>query len=122
MRAVCVAVGVLGALGAMVAPSRQKPRLSLVIGGGFDGYLSPCGCTEPMSGGIQRMATIVRQAQRDRSALFLMLGNNVSGVGRQSELKAETVAQVLGGLDGLGQLGVNEARLGKGEMLAMDRL
>ncbi len=67
---------------------------TLVVSGATKGYLAPCGCTKPMSGGIRRRASVI-QAISKESDLVVELGPMVGGPGRQSEIKAETLAQSL---------------------------
>ena len=56
------AVGVVGLACGFLGPDSKTSRKArmIVVGGGVSGYLSPCGCTYPMSGGIRRWAAQVR--------------------------------------------------------------
>lgn len=67
----------------------------LVLMGDTDGYLSPCGCTKPMTGGIRRRATAVRNLVSGRQATVLENGGLAHGTGRQDHLKAEALAEAL---------------------------
>lgn len=67
----------------------------LILMGDTDGYLSPCGCTKPMTGGIRRRATAVRSLTAGRSATVLENGGLAHGSGRQDHLKAEALAEAL---------------------------
>jgi hypothetical protein len=54
-------------LGIAAALARFEPRerpLSLVIGGDLNGYLSPCGCSKPMTGGIRRRAFALAEIRK----------------------------------------------------------
>ena len=76
---------------------------TLVVGGDTDGFLSPCGCTSPMTGGIRRRATALAQIRAKSHVVSIDNGglNSTAGtapgilIGRQVELKAETLAQSL---------------------------
>lgn len=67
---------------------------TLFISGATKGYLAPCGCTKPMSGGIRRRATLINQL-KEPGDFVLELGPFAGPLGRQSEIKAETQAQAL---------------------------
>lgn len=79
-------------LASLLAPS--DPETTFLITGNFRGYLSPCGCTKPMSGGIRRLATVVRDL-RQESTVLLCSANSVVEAGRQSELKVDAVLDVM---------------------------
>lgn len=115
-----VAVGIAGFLW----PSKQPAKkFTLVLYGSTNGHLSPCGCTSPMSGGIRRAATVIRQREAGGDAVFVMTGDLVSGRSRQDELKAETYAESSRTLAASGvEFGVQEAALGPGNLLQMDQL
>ncbi|HWD38238.1 MAG TPA: multiheme c-type cytochrome [Fimbriimonas sp.] len=113
-------VGVVAAL-RHTDPAASVP--SIVLIGDHMGYLSPCGCTEPMSGGIQRQATIIQSLQQQGNSLLLDTGGMVAGDDRQSVLKAETLGRVLGKLNVAGvNLTVDDAKLGPGELQNVFRL
>lgn len=91
--------GAVLAAGLWVSPTpRQETSFETVtffIAGGATGELAPCGCTKPMSGGIKRLARVVRTRMGEtRNAFFLEAGPITAGEGRQNELKAETVAEI----------------------------
>lgn len=98
-----VAMGGLAAGFASYQPAPQgklpKRPWTLVVGGDTSGFLSPCGCTFPMTGGIRRRATAVRQLEEKAEVVSIDTGNFVSDTGRQSEMKAETMAQALASVD-----------------------
>lgn len=113
---------VIGSAGLFNAAPEPKPQV-LVLYGNTQGYLSPCGCTYPMSGGVKRAATIVRQLQASGNAKLYWIGSNVSGVSRQDELKAEAAAESAGALSALAY-GVTreEAALGQGTAFEVAQL
>jgi len=110
----------LGAIGIASAP-RQDTRQILVLYGRNQGYLSPCGCTSPMSGGIRRAATAVRQLEL-QGAGFVFVGGNEGGISRQDELKAETSAETARSLNGSYSFEKEEAALGPGMLLEFKSL
>lgn len=90
----------LGLIGAGLLVSGLGPAAEpnvLIVTGDTDGYLSPCGCTKPMSGGLRRRLTLVRQLMAGRRAAAVESGGMVAGAGRQDQLKAEALAQALRG-------------------------
>ncbi|MBS1726753.1 MAG: hypothetical protein JST51_08540 [Armatimonadetes bacterium] len=72
--------------------------VTVIISGGARGHLSPCGCTSPMSGGLKRLATIVRAAKTRGSVVWIDTGDIIDEPGRQSQLKVETYAELMGDL------------------------
>lgn len=84
-------------LGAIVAPRPQeksKPEAwTVLIGGDTAGYLTPCGCVTPMSGGIKRRFTLTRSLTNGDHTLVLEAPGITSSTGRQAELKSETLAE-----------------------------
>lgn len=103
--------------------SRQANRWVLLIAGDADGYLSPCGCVKPMSGGMRRLATAVDALGRPGRTVFVHNGALVSGIDRQSEIKAETWAEGLGAMKVAAlNLAPSDARLGSGAIASVDRL
>src|SRR5437764_14512590 len=67
----------------------------VILAGDLRGYLSPCGCTSPMLGGIRRRATAIRAMTRAGRTIFLENGGMVDGWGPQDQMKADTLAQSL---------------------------
>lgn len=117
----------LAAVFALLAGIAAKPSsgdATLIIGGGTEGYLAPCGCVKPMTGGITRRATAVRQLKASRSdAVYLEMGPFAGAQTRQHEIKAETVAQILNQLQPSGiALGREDAELGPGMIASLQRL
>jgi len=76
-----------------VAAAPADDPVWVFVSGELNGYLSPCGCVKPMSGGIRRRATAVRSIAGNREAVVIEAGPLTSGLGRQSDIKAETFAQ-----------------------------
>lgn len=101
----------------------QSERWIVAIGGDSDGYLSPCGCTEPMSGGIRRKAAAIRSFGPPERTLVFENGGLAGGESRQDEIKAETAAEALRMLD-VSAVGLDEkmAALGSGELASVQRL
>ena len=87
-------LGSVGLLGAALVPAPKAVSRELIVTGNYQGQLSPCGCTKPMSGGIKRLATLASVSE----GVVVDSGGWVSGSGTQDVLKAETVAETLGGL------------------------
>lgn len=97
--------------------------LTVVIGGDLGGYLSPCGCSKPMQGGLRRLAGFVQSNRQAGKTLFLLNGPLSGGIGRQDELKAETVAESLKRMACSGfNLTAGDARLGVGLVSSLQRL
>ena len=95
----------------------------LIVAGQTEGYLSPCGCVKPMSGGVRRRVTAIRQLSAPGRTTVIDTGVLVKGQGRQDEMKAEAVAETmrLVKVAALGY-GLEEARLGAGMAASLDRL
>lgn len=110
------------AVGWMAVPGESQDVI-VVIGGDVHGYLSPCGCTKPMSGGIRRRTAAVRAATNGKRSLILETGGLVDGLGRQDEIKAETIAEALKqmGCDAI-HLTTREAAMGAGVIDSVARL
>lgn len=107
---------------ALAAQFGEDPYVVLVAGD-VDGYMSPCGCTKPMTGGIRRKATAVRAASIEGRTILLENGGLIAGTGRQDELKLETQAEALRSMGAnVINWGPQESRLGPGAALSADRL
>jgi hypothetical protein len=72
----------------------NEPSFTLYLSGATNGTLAPCGCTKPMSGGIKRRTQLIRTLHQ-AGDLVIECGPISALPGRQSELKAETLAQSL---------------------------
>lgn len=96
---------------------------TIVIGGEFNGYLSPCGCSEPMLGGLERLGGLVASTRQAGKTLVFLSGPITSSLGRQSELKAETVAEAVRVVGASGfNLTSQDSRLGLGTVSSMQNL
>lgn len=96
---------------------------SVILLPDFRGEMTPCGCIKPMSGGLLRLGTAVARLMRKGTNVVLSNGNWIADVGRQDELKAETIAEALKavGVDAV-NLSASEAKLGIAEVAAIQRL
>jgi hypothetical protein len=124
MRAWSLAVALAGAACALWQPQAAKGGAIVVfVSGDVAGHLSPCGCTKPMVGGIRRAATAVRQLGKKGGTVLLDNGPLAGGIGRQDEIKAETMAQSLATM---GVTAINfapeDAKRGQGAVLSVSRL
>lgn len=89
----------------------QKPNEQpwvVIIGGNTHGYLAPCGCVKPMSGGIKRKADAIEQLSKGTQPIILENGGLVHGVDRQSQIKAETLGESYA-LMGIHAVNLNES-------------
>lgn len=83
----------LAVAGGVFAP-RPAEKWTVVIMGDTKGYLSPCGCTSPMTGGIVRRAQSLSGLNREKS-LVLDMGRLAGGISRQDQIKAEALAEAM---------------------------
>lgn len=110
----------LAALGGAVWSGQSTTVV--VLTGDLDGNLSPCGCTKPMTGGILRRATAIRQLGGS-SAIILDNGGMASDGSRQSTLKVEALAEAARKLGATAiNLSPSESRLGPGLALTINTL
>jgi hypothetical protein len=106
-------------MGEVVAPDRHV----LIIAGATDGYLSPCGCVKPMSGGLRRRVTAIRQLSVPDKTTVIETGGFVKDSGRQDQMKAEAIAETMKLVKVAAiNYGLEEARLGAGIAASLDRL
>jgi 2',3'-cyclic-nucleotide 2'-phosphodiesterase (5'-nucleotidase family) len=68
-------------------PSIPKGSVGIAFSGQLEGYLTPCGCSKPMIGGMPRRANLLKGLS---PAVRLENGDLTPAAGRQDELKAET--------------------------------
>jgi hypothetical protein len=122
MRLLVLAIPAAAWAAAWVAAKRNEPFV-LVVGGDTRGYLSPCGCTKPMSGGVKRRATAIRSILAGRSGCAIENGGLAAGSGAQDRLKAEALTEVLGSV-GVAALnfGPSEAKFGPGFALLAQQM
>ena len=110
----CAAFALVGA-GSLSA--NRPSTINVVVAGDTQGYLAPCGCTSPMTGGIRRLATAVAQ-YRGTGGLFLenggLLEENPRGLValRQGVLKALALA------DAFRAMRVDAVNIGQEELTA----
>lgn len=107
---------------ALAARPNSAEGWTVFLSGDADGYLSPCGCTSPMQGGMKRRATVLRSD--DPHTVRLDNGGLVGDpVGRQALLKAQTAAQALDDskIDAA-NLNARDARLGEDKVLGLVNL
>ncbi len=67
----------------------------VVIGGDLQGYLSPCGCTKPMIGGIKRRGTALAAIRKKGQVVALENCGLVADTGEQSRIKFATILETL---------------------------
>lgn len=104
------------------APATADPW-TVIVGGDTMGNLAPCGCSKPMTGGVRRKATAVRSLSVPNRTVYLENGPLSDGLGRQAEMKAETMAEILGDLRaGAINLAQEDALLGPGVVASIARL
>lgn len=101
------------AAGVALVPGRSGD-LIVVFSGEMKGYLSPCGCTKPMLGGIARRGAVIERLARGERPILLENGDLTAADGRQDELKAETIADAFGAM-GYDAVGLGEKDLELGE-------
>lgn len=112
------AIGVGGAL--MPAP---EPKWTLVIAGDADGYLSPCGCTAPMTGGVRRRATAIRGQGNHNHLVTIDTGGLGGEPGKQGNMKAETSAQIATSVNAAAiHLTERDAAMGASTLASVGRL
>ncbi len=118
-----LAAAAVASLIAAFLPWNSTPEITVILLPEFNGELTPCGCTQPMSGGILRLGSAVADLSKQSPTVVLSSGSWVSGIGRQDELKAEVTAESLKAMhvDAV-NLSLSEAKLGVGEIAAVQRL
>lgn len=88
-------------------------RLVIAYSTEQNGYLTPCGCSSPMLGGIPRRATWLKGLAAEDALVKVDNGDITEAMGRQDELKAETIVEMLNAQDyGAVNLGEKDFRLG----------
>jgi len=117
------ASAILIGAGVFKPSASNEEGATLVIGGDVLGYLSPCGCTKPMAGGIRRWATAVRSLRAQGPTYVVINGGLVGDIARQDELKAEALAESYRStkVDAI-NMTKREAALGKGLLASIQRL
>ncbi len=113
MKFVAAFVGILGVLYTIFGFRRDSAHTVLIVGGNLGGYLSPCGCTKPMSGGILRRSTLVRQLSFGKAATIIETGPLVHGNSKQDQLKLEAIGEVSAKL-GVAAIAITKREVGLG--------
>lgn len=85
-------LGVAAALARFEAP--EKP-LSLVVGGDLNGYLSPCGCSKPMTGGIRRRAYALAEIRKGANTVVVENTGLAKDGSPQERMKLTAALQAL---------------------------
>jgi hypothetical protein len=70
-------------------------KLRVVLSTEQNGYITPCGCSKPMLGGMPRRATYIQSLPTPETLLKVDNGDLTPALGRQDELKAETMVEML---------------------------
>lgn len=109
---------------AVAAHQKEEPLPYIVlISGPAEGYLSPCGCTDPMLGGIRRKATAVKQLGAEGRTLLIESAPFTHGQDRQAQLKAEAFGESLSAMQpAVAGLAAEDAHLGPAVIAAAQRL
>ena len=113
MKLLGLAIALIVAIIGIVSPNQSANDIVFVLSGDTDGYLSPCGCTKPMTGGIRRRATAVRQLTKGHKAVILENGGLLGGLSKQDVLKAESLAESLRSI-GVTAVNISESEVGLG--------
>jgi hypothetical protein len=105
------------------AASRPAEETWLVVSGDSKGFLSPCGCTKPMTGGIKRRVAAIRLLTVGKNAVVVEAGTSIGSRGRQQEIKLETLAECLSKVRAIMAVSPEDATpLGRGVMESAFRL
>lgn len=115
--------GAATALAAGVVAMHAGDEQVVILSGDTQGYLSPCGCSSPMIGGIRRRAAAIRSLALAGHTTYLENGGMVESTNRQDLMKAETLAQSLADLGVTAiNVGPADARLGAGSILELSQI
>ena len=90
-------LGLFGLAGVAAGFLRLPPAEDsyiVFLAGDSNGYLSPCGCSDPMMGGAKRRATAIKKLGQPSRTFLLENGGFVKATGRQDEIKIETFAEL----------------------------
>lgn len=69
--------------------------LGVVLSGELNGHITPCGCSKPMLGGLPRRAAYLEALGAKERLVRVENGDLTEALGRQDEIKAETVVEML---------------------------
>lgn len=115
--------GAATALAAGVVAMQTSDEQVVILSGDTQGYLSPCGCSSPMIGGIRRRAAAIRSLTVAGHTTYLENGGIVESTGRQDLMKAETLVQSIADLGVTAiNVGPPDARLGAGSILELSQI
>lgn len=107
-------------LPALAARPADEPW-TVLLSGDADGYLAPCGCTSPMQGGLKRRTAALRQGGERK--VVLDNGGLAGGLDAQHRIKGQMAARALRLAEvDAANFGGQDARLGAGEALSLNRL
>lgn len=95
--------------GGEISADLKKPssefNIHIIFTGEENGYLEPCGCSEKEIGGLSKRHTLIKQLKDSgQNYALLSLGDLSKEIGRQSEIKMETI---LNALDRMGYIAHN---------------
>ena len=99
-----------GGVGPFATWPAGKPQLTLVLTGQTFGYLSPCGCSSPQKGGLERRANLMDGLRaKGWEVVGLDLGDSAAttGVPKQNLLKYRTAMKAMAGM-GYAAVGLGE--------------
>lgn len=98
-----------------VWPTPPAEEYVFFLTGDSQGYLAPCGCSDPMVGGVRRRADAIRRLGVPQRNVILENSALIKTSSRQDELKLETFAQLHRELGGTAMnLGLAESLPGIG--------
>ncbi len=107
----------------MAVHRQDDPPYIVLISGPAEGYLSPCGCTDPMLGGIRRKATAVKELGAKGRTLLIESAPFTHGQDRQAQLKAEAFGESLSAMGpAVAGLSAEDAMLGAAIVASAQRL
>src|SRR5262245_11263227 len=84
-----------GGQGGGKASKPPEDAVTVVFSTEQNGYLTPCGCSKPMLGGLPRRAGFLHQLPAGARPVHVENGDLTEAGGRQDELKAETLVEML---------------------------
>jgi hypothetical protein len=105
------------------SPASNGGAVNLIIMGNHQGYLTPCGCSDPMIGGILREASLIRNLQARGPSIVIDTGDLTASSSRQEVMKVQTLAETLKSLNVVAvNLTPSELKLGAGNLLSLQEL